>query len=92
MEVVALALELGRGVDLVGHDPGDCLLNILHPFDHFRLTHNVDILDERIILLPKSHLGVLVIPLLEEKGSEVKISNYNVLSMLSSLERQCVSL
>ena len=67
VEVVALALELGGCVDLVGHDPGDCLLNILHPFDHLCLTHNVDILDERIILLPESHLGVLVCPLLKKR-------------------------
>merc|ERR1719220_1201489 len=34
MEVVPLALELGRGVDLVGHDASDGLLDILHPLSH----------------------------------------------------------
>ena len=60
MEVVTLPLEFGRCVDLVCHDPGDGLLNILHPLDHLGLTHDVDILDERIVLLPERHLeGVL---------------------------------
>ena len=56
MEVVTLALELCGSVDLVGHDPGDGLLDILHPLNHLGLTHDVDILDERIILLPERHL------------------------------------
>ena len=56
MEVVTLALELCGSVDLVGHDPGDGFLDILHPLNHLGLTHDVDILDERIIFLPERHL------------------------------------
>ena len=60
MEVVPLALEFCRCVDLVCHDPLDGLLHILHPFQHLLLAHVVDILDERIVLLPERHLeGVL---------------------------------
>ena len=57
MEVVTLTLELGGGVDFVSHDPGDSLLDVLHPFNHLGLTHDVDLLDEGVILLPESHLG-----------------------------------
>merc|ERR1719221_1447186 len=39
MEVVPLALELGRGVDLVGHDASDGLLDILHPISHLLVAH-----------------------------------------------------
>ena len=55
MEVVTLTLELSRSVDFVCHDSGDGLLDILHPFNHLGLTHDVDILDERIVLLPERH-------------------------------------
>ena len=60
MEVVPLALELCRCVDLVSHDPLDGLLHILHPFQHLLLAHVVDILYERIVLLPECHLGSLL--------------------------------
>ena len=60
MEVVPLPLELSGGVDLVRHDPGDGLLHVLHPLQHLLLAHVVDILDERIILLPERHLGSLL--------------------------------
>ena len=73
MEVVPLPLELCRGVDLVSHDPGDGLLDILHPLNHLGLSHDVDILDERIVLLPESHLGgfiFLSLSNLSEKESE----------------------
>ena len=53
----AESLELGRGVDLVGHDASDGLLNVLHPLDHLGLTHDVHVLDERVVLLPERHLG-----------------------------------
>ena len=56
MEVVSFTLELGRGVDLVSHDSGDGFLHILYPLDHLGLPHDVDILDERIVLLPVRHL------------------------------------
>jgi hypothetical protein len=58
MEVVSLALELSRGVDLISHDPVDGLLHILHPFHHLGLTHEVDILDKGVVLLPERHLDV----------------------------------
>lgn len=57
MEVVSLAFELCGSIDLVSHDSGDGLFHILHPFDHLGLSHDVDILDERIVLLPESHLA-----------------------------------
>lgn len=57
MEVVPLALELGRCVDLVSHDSVDGLLHIFHPLNHLSLPHEVDILDERIVLLPERHLA-----------------------------------
>jgi len=55
MEVVPLTLELGRGVDLVGHDASDGLLDILHPLSHLLVAHVIDILDEGIVLLPEGH-------------------------------------
>ena len=61
MKVVSLPLEFSRGVDLIGHDPGDGFLNIFHPFCHFSVSHVVDLLDEGVILLPKRHLGSLFI-------------------------------
>ncbi len=62
MEVVPLTLELGGGVDLVRHDPGDGLLHILHPLEHLLVADVVDILDEVVVLLPESHLGGFVAP------------------------------
>jgi len=64
MEVVSLPLELGRGVDLVGHDTSDGLLDILHPLGHLLVAHVVDILDEMVVLLPERHLqaGLLLSP------------------------------
>ena len=60
MKVVPLTLELGGGVDFVSHDSCDGLLHILYPLNHLGLSHDVDILDERIVLLPVRHLeGVL---------------------------------
>ena len=59
MEVVTLPLELSGGVNLVRHNPRDGLLHILHPLNHLGLAHNVDILDERIVLLPERHLESL---------------------------------
>merc|ERR1719370_447970 len=55
MEVVPLTLDLSRGVDLVGHDASDGLLNILHPLSHLLVAHVIDILDEGIVLLPEGH-------------------------------------
>ena len=57
MEVVPLALELSGGVDLVRHDPGDGLLDVLHPLQHLGVAHVIDILDEVVVLLPEGHLG-----------------------------------
>ena len=62
MEVVTFTLELCRSVDFVSHDPGDGLLDILHPLGHLGVAHVVDILDEGVVLLPERHLlavGVL---------------------------------
>ena len=56
MEVVPLSLELCRRVHLVGHDPRDGLLDVLHPLEHLLVAHVVDILDEMVVLLPESHL------------------------------------
>ena len=57
VKVITLPLELRGGVDFVGHDLGDGLLHVLHPLQHLGVAHVVDILDERIVLLPESHLG-----------------------------------
>jgi hypothetical protein len=57
MEVVSLAFELSRGVDLISHDPGDGLLHILHPLCHLGMAHFIHLLDELVIFLPKRHLG-----------------------------------
>ena len=59
MEVVTFPLELCRGVDLVGHDSGDCLLDILHPLGHLGVAHLVDLLNKLVIFLPERHLGRL---------------------------------
>ena len=67
MEVVPLALELSGGVDLVRHDPGDGLLDVLHPLQHLGVTHVVDILDEVVVLLPESHLGCFLVSLVLEQ-------------------------
>ena len=55
MKVVSFSLELGGGVDLVCHDPGDVLLNVLHPLRHLLVPHVVHILDEGVVLLPERH-------------------------------------
>ena len=60
MKVVSFSLELSRGVDLVCHDPGDVLLNVLHPLRHLLVPHVVDILDEGVVLLPERHLDSVV--------------------------------
>ena len=61
VEVVTFPLEFSRGVDSVGHDPGDGFLNIFHPFGHLGVSHVIDLLDEGVILLPKRHLGNLFV-------------------------------
>merc|ERR1719512_120989 len=53
VEGVSLPLELSRGVDLVGHDPRDGLLHVLHPLGHLVMPHVVHLLDELVVLLPK---------------------------------------
>ena len=60
VEVVTFPLEFSRGVDSVGHDPGDGFLNIFHPFSHLGVSHFIDFLDELVILLPERHLDVLL--------------------------------
>ena len=60
MKVVSFSLELGGGVDLVCHDPGDVLLNVLHPLRHLLVPHVVHILDEGVVLLPERHLDSVV--------------------------------
>ena len=56
MKGVPFPLELCRGVDLVGHDSGDCLLNILHPLGHLGVAHLIDLLNEVVVFLPERHL------------------------------------
>ena len=56
VEVIPLPLELGRGVDFVGHDTSDGLLNVLHPLGHLAVAHLIDLLDELVVFLPESHL------------------------------------
>ena len=60
MKVVSLTFKFSRGVNFVSHDPGNGFFNIFHPFYHFGLSHYVDILDERIIFLPKCHFVYLI--------------------------------
>ena len=57
VKVVSLALEFGRSIDFVSHDPGNGLLHIFHPLHHLGLPHQVDILDEGVVLLPEGHGG-----------------------------------
>ena len=57
MEVVSLPFEFSGGVDFVSHDTRNSFFDIFHPFHHLGLAHQVHILDERIIFLPKRHLG-----------------------------------
>ena len=59
MKVITFAFEFGGGVDFVSHDAGDGLLNVLHPFNHLGLTHDVHVLDERVVLLPERHREAL---------------------------------
>merc|ERR1712045_968123 len=61
VEGVSFSLELGGGVDLVSHNSGNRLLHILHPLGHLQMPHVVHLLDELVVLLPKSHF---VLPLL----------------------------
>jgi hypothetical protein len=56
VEVVSLALELGRCIDLVCHNPRDGLLYVLHPLKHLHVSHFVDFFDEVVVLLPERHL------------------------------------
>ena len=46
VEVFSFSLELGRGVDPVGHDPGDRLLHVVHPLGHLSVAHLVDFLNK----------------------------------------------
>ena len=55
MKVVPLAFKFGRSINFVRQNPGNGFFNIFHPFCHFGISHDVDILDERIIFLPKRH-------------------------------------
>ena len=57
MEVVPLSLELCRCVHLVGHDPRNGLLDVLHPLKHLLVAHVIDIFDEVVVLLPERHFG-----------------------------------
>ena len=59
VEIITFPLEFSRGIDSVSHDPGDRLFNIFHPFCHLGVSHIIDLLDEGVIFLPKSHLGNL---------------------------------
>ena len=60
MEVVTFPLELCGSVDLVSHDSGDGLLDVLHPLGHLGVAHLVDLLDEVVIFLPERHLGFVL--------------------------------
>merc|ERR1719219_1171297 len=55
VEVIPLPLELGRGVDFVGHDTSDGLLNVLHPLGHLAVAHLIDLFDELVVFLPERH-------------------------------------
>ena len=56
MEGIPLTLEFSGGINLVSHDAGNGLLNILHPFCHLGVAHLVHLLDELVVLLPERHL------------------------------------
>jgi len=60
--------------------PGNSFFNIFHPLNHFCLPHKVDILDERIIFLPESHFGGLLLDLKDKIVS--KKNSFNFLFML----------
>ena len=63
IESVSFSFELSGGVDLVSHDAGDGLLNVLHPLGHLHVPHVVHLLDELVILLPERHFAVFSIEL-----------------------------
>ena len=67
MEVIPLPLELGRGVDFVGHDTSDGLLNVLHPLGHLAVAHLIDLFDELVVFLPERHLKAGLNQPLKEK-------------------------
>ena len=56
VKCVPLSLELGGGVDLVGHDPPNGLVHVVHPLGHPGQSHVIHLLDELIVLLPERHL------------------------------------
>ena len=71
MEVVTFTLELCRSVDFVSHDPGDGLLDILHPFSHLGVAHLIDLLNELVIFLPERHLGCFSVGLVLKRKRNI---------------------
>ena len=59
VEVVLLALKLGRGVDPGGAHLLNGHLHVVHPLDHLCVASVVDLLDEGVVLLPERHPGRL---------------------------------
>ena len=59
MEVISFTFEFSRCIYFICHDSGNGFFNIFHPFNHFSLAHEIDIFDERVILLPESHFDCL---------------------------------
>ena len=57
LKVVSLSFEFSRSINSVSQDLGNGFFNIFHPFHHSGISNDVDILDERIILLPKRHFA-----------------------------------
>ena len=86
MEVVSFTLEFSWGVNLISHDSGDSFFNILHPLDHFGLAHKVDILNKRVIFLPKCHVEIMTTCWLE--GSILSAAWLGWLILLKSLQKK----
>ena len=90
MEVVSFSLELCRRVDLVSHDARDGLLDVLHPLHHLGLTHDVHILDERIVLLPERHLEAWTSRPWKTSKIKMLATTYRLLDNLMLKSRQNV--
>ena len=53
-------LELVGGVDLVGQDCGDGLVNLVHQLHELGGPALVDLLDKGVVLLPERHLEATI--------------------------------
>ena len=92
MKGVPFPLELCRGVDLVGHYPGDRLLHVLHPLGHLGVPHLVHLLDELVVLLPECHVAGRVLSVGGAQAT-VKFCSLKLTwnEELITTDRQCIA-